>query len=343
MAQWTKKQRLEAVMNGEPADRPLISAWRHFPERENDPVEFAAAMLEFQEKYDWDFLKLQPRGIYQQENWGNVYDYAHYNDVIPALVRHLIHSADDLQLIQKLPGTSGTFGEQLTSLRLIKARANEDIPVFATLFTPIGVLLNLCGFRSVGRYRKSPREESGLIRLLQEDPEGVHRALHSIAETLAEYAGEVLKAGADGVYYAALGMAREHYMTLGEWNEFVRPYDLIVLEALKAKPVILHTCGIDANPQRFADWPIEALHWAESASGNPSIEESWSWIGSKAISGGVDERLFGTGAADSIHNLAVKAAKAHRNRPFILSPECSISVHTFDDELQAFRSSVETI
>lgn len=343
MAAWTRRQRWEAVMKGEPADRPLISAWRHFPELENEPESFAAAMLDFQEKYDWDFLKLQPRGVYQHENWGNVYDYSRYNDVIPVLVEHLLHSVADVSRIQKISGTGGTFGEQLTAISLVKAKADADVPVVATLFTPIGVLLNLCGSRSVGRYRESPREESSLIKLLYADRQEAHRALRAIAETLAEYAGEVLKAGADGVYYAALGMAREQYLSLDEWNEFVRPYDQIVLEALGSKPVMLHTCGIKANPQRFADFPVAALHWAESAPGNPSIAEGWSWSGSKAIAGGVDERLFGTGAAQRIFEAAVRSARAHREHPFILSPECSVSVQTYADELQAFRSSIEEL
>lgn len=343
MAQWTKRERFEAVLSGEPADRALVSAWRHFPEQENNPETFARAMIEFEQAFDWDFLKLQPRGIYQHENWGNVYDYNHYNDVIPTLIKHAIEDEAGLDQVKRISGTAGTFGEQLTSLKLIKSQINPEIPVVQTIFTPIGVLLNLCGFRSVGRYRESPRDESDLIKLFYKNPQGVHQALKAIAETLAEYAQATVQAGADGVYYAALGMAREGYMTLPEWEEFTKPYDLMVLEALKPIPVILHTCGISANPQRFADFPIHGLHWAESAPGNPLIHDSWSWLGKKAGSGGVDERLFGTGAAQQIAKLAQASVLSQKGHPFILSPECSVSIKTQTDELQALRNSVEQV
>ena len=32
---WTKKERFEAVLNHELADRPPVSAWRHFTENEH--------------------------------------------------------------------------------------------------------------------------------------------------------------------------------------------------------------------------------------------------------------------------------------------------------------------
>ena len=33
---WSKQERMAAVMNGEPADRPPVTAYRHFPGYEED-------------------------------------------------------------------------------------------------------------------------------------------------------------------------------------------------------------------------------------------------------------------------------------------------------------------
>ena len=35
MSNWTKKQRVEAVLHGELADRPPITCYHHFPEFEH--------------------------------------------------------------------------------------------------------------------------------------------------------------------------------------------------------------------------------------------------------------------------------------------------------------------
>lgn len=59
---WTKKERFEAVLNHELADRPPVSAWRHFTENEHSGADlFVETMLKWQNTYDWDYVKLQPR------------------------------------------------------------------------------------------------------------------------------------------------------------------------------------------------------------------------------------------------------------------------------------------
>jgi len=341
MSSWTKRKRLESIINGKLADRPPISAWRHFPEQENNPKDLAKVLIEFQRKYDWDFMKINPKAVYYHEAWGNEYDYSVYKDVVPTMIKHVIHDAEDLKKINELPGNEGVFAEQLETIKLIKQEMRDEVPLFMTIFCPIGVLLNLCGERSLGRYRKANREDSLLIKLLEKDREGVHKALAAISRTLARYAAATIKAGTDGVFYAALGMAREGWMTYKEWEEFVKPYDLIVLEELKSSLTILHTCGIYGNPQRFIDYPINVIHWAQSAPGNPPILGSEKWIGDKIPMGGVDERLFGQNKSMEIKRRALKQLEVNYDIPFILAPDCSVSINTLDEELRAFRDSVD--
>ena len=209
MSAWTKRQRIESVMNGEPADRPPVSAWRHFTDSEQNSQDLARAMVAFQLKYDWDFMKINPRAVYYPEVWGNEYDFSIYNDVQPKMLKHIINNAEDLRRIDERPGDKGVLGEQLEGVKLIKQELRDEVPLFQTIFTPIGVLLNLCGEPALGRYRKSFREDSLLIKLFKEDRKGVHKALTAIARTLSKYASSTIKAGADGVFYAALGMARD--------------------------------------------------------------------------------------------------------------------------------------
>lgn len=342
MGSWTKKQRVAALMSGEAADRPPVMAWQHFVGLEKRAEDLVRAEIEFQHKYDWDLLKINPRAVYYHEVWGNEYDYSKYNGVIPACTRKTIESSRDLYKITEKSSTNSILREQISIVRKIVGAIGDDVPVLQTVFTPIGVLLNLCGARSLGRYREAPREESPIIRLFKQDRAGVHRALLAIANTLADYVASILAAGADGIFYAALGMSREGYMTLDEWEEFVRPYDLIVLDALRNHFAILHTCGMFSNPQRFADYPVQIIHWAETAPGNTSLAASVDWIGDKAIMGGVNEQLFGTGAAEQIAACAAHSVQAHARRPFILAPECSVAPNTSEDEYRALRAAVES-
>lgn len=342
MNTWTKWQRVEAVLNGELADRPPVTCYHHFPEFEHGGAELMAkTFLEFQKRYDWDFIKMSPRAVYYYEAWGNIYDYDNYNDVVPMRTSNLVQDYRDLDKICEMTGDEAIWAEQYETARLVVRGAANDIPVFAGAFTPIGILLNLCGYRSIGRYRESSREESRLIKLCMEHPQKVHRALKNIANTMAKYCENMKKTGVTGVFYAALGMARTDYFTMEEWNEFCKPYDLIVMEPIKDMPNLVHTCGIYGNPDRFTDYPCKAIHWAASASGNPPMKSSTSWLKGKIAMGGCDERPFGEDKAGLIDAICQRTLTSMKETPFIMAPECSVSPKTLDSELIAFRTSVE--
>lgn len=342
MSSWTKRDRFNAVLAGEMPDRTPISAWRHFTDCEHSgPGVLAKTMLDFQAKYDWDYLKINPRAVYYHEAWGNVYDYEHYNDVVPARIKTVVQERSDLDKIEQLAGDQGVFAEMLSAVRQVVEGTNHEVPVFQTVFTPIGILLNLCGMRSLGRYRESSRDGSPVIQMIQEDGALVHKAMKAISLTIADYVSALSKTGADGIFYAALGMARTGYFTREEWEEFVKPYDMIVLEALGGMKSMIHTCGIYSNPEWFTDYPVDIIHWAASATGNTPIVGSASWLKGKVAMGGVDERPFGENKPEEIARLAKITLDGMGNQPFLMAPDCSVSIRTLDSELRAFRNSVE--
>ncbi len=338
---WTKRDRVMAVLSGEVPDRPPVTAYRHFPGMEFEGKDLARVMVDFQNEYDWDWIKINCCAVYYYEQWGNQYDYNNYEGNVPHRESWAVHSPADLARIGECPGDSGAFARQLESIRLIRAEVGLELPVIQTVFSPIAVLLNLCGGRSPGRYRPAPREECVLLNYFREHREQTHQALKNIARSLADYASHCVKAGADGIFFAEMGLAREGYLTFEEWKEFIEPYDLIVLEGTDGHPSILHTCGIYGNPGRFLSYPIQALHWAESAPGNPPIAGSEKWLGKIAAMGGVDERLFGTGAEDKIAAMARASVAANRGRPFLLAPECTVDMTSSPAELKALREAAE--
>lgn len=338
---WTKHERMKAVLSGEIADRPPVTAYRHFPGMELEGSKLAEAMVGFQRKYDWDWMKVNPAAVYYYEVWGNEYDYNNYESNVPHRNSYAIHGIEDMEKITIKPGNAEPFARQLEAVRLIRAAVGSELPVFHSIFSPAAILLNLCGDRSPGRYRESARDGILLLDYFHNHREETHRALRNITETMYDYTKRSIQAGADGIFFACMGLAREGYLTLEEWEEFVKPYDKALLEALNGKPAILHTCGIYGNPERFVDYGVQAIHWAESAPGNPPIAGSQSWLGKIAAMGGVDERLFGTGAEKKISIMAEASVKQNRNRPFLLAPECTVDMTTSDAELNALREAAE--
>lgn len=340
---WTKKERIDAVLSGKRADRVPVSAWRHFTEDEHSGADrWAKSMLKFQEKYDWDFIKLQPRASLFCEAWGQTYDYDNYgSNVVAPCTKHLFDYdtlETDLNKINVL-NDSEVFNDAVAGVKQVIA-AMPDVPVIQTIFCPGAIFEMFFGALPSGRYRATSRV-GGIVEAITRYPEKTAQAMQNITDSLIIYAQKLKEVGTYGVFYSSAALARDGYLTLQEWQEYVKKYDLQIIEALKPMKIMLHTCGINANPERFADYPIDILHWADSANGNPKLNSASEWLPNAIPAGGCDERVFGQGKVAEIKALTKTTLERMGNKPFILCPDCSLSIKSTNEELKAFRNSVE--
>lgn len=337
---WNKQERMSAVLSGERADRPPVSAWRHFIEKEHSgPKLFAETMLKWQHDWDWDYVKLQPRASYYEEAWGGVFDFDDYEGVLPKVVKGPISSVEDLDKIVELAGDFGPFGQELEAVRLVQDGVADGAPILQTMMCPTSVLQKLCAVNPIGRYRAASREDL-MVTLMHEQPELVHKTLTNITRSLASYSKLLAAQGVYGIFYGATGLSRTGYLTREEWDTFVKPYDLQMMEAMKPMKIMVHACGMQVNPEWFSNYPIDILHWPESATGNPALDTAPQWLG-KSITpmGGCDERLFGQNKAEEIGAATRSTLKRMKDIPFVLAPDCSLALSTYDDELKAFLAA----
>jgi uroporphyrinogen decarboxylase len=336
MSNWQRKERFEAILSGERADRPIVSGWRHFLDMEQNAHDLAETTISFTKKFDWDWVKINPRATYYAEVWGNTYDFCDYQSVFPRQIKAVISKPADVWDIQVMRA-SGTdpLIEQLQAVKQIR-EGLPDTPLVQTIFSPLTVLLFLAGQSSYVKGTVYGSENPlPLKELFNYQPAGVHRALHAIAVTLADYVTELEHAGVDGIFYAVTGTAHPELFDEPAFNEFSRQYDAIVLEAAQGKR-ILHTCGPYAHPERFQDYPIDGISWDTKAAGNIDLTASL-----KATKvGGVDHSLFAKNDINSIRNQADEALRTTANEPFILAPNCSIPVNVTDEALRELHHSV---
>ncbi|MDR2252381.1 MAG: hypothetical protein LBD97_00720, partial [Bifidobacteriaceae bacterium] len=118
------------------------------------------------------------------------------------------------------------------------------------------------------------------------DRAGTHRALRAIAQTLADYVLLLREAGADGLVYVVANTTS----TLGDsYWEFAAPYDHIALDGAAGIPRIVHTCGAQAHPQWFEDFPLEGINWDTFEPTNPGPDA----LTKKVFVGGVSAELLG--------------------------------------------------
>ena len=140
-----QRERVEATLRGSERDRPPVSFWRHFYEKENSASGLAEAMLAFQGKYDWDFMKVNPRASYHGEGWGLKVRFRGEEGLKPERIDYPIKDPRDWGKVKSLPLDEGALAEQIQALELIRKGLGQEIPMVQTLFTPLSIAGDLVG------------------------------------------------------------------------------------------------------------------------------------------------------------------------------------------------------
>jgi uroporphyrinogen decarboxylase len=331
MDQMNKRERVQAALQGKPVDRPPISFWRHFFEKEASAAGLAEAMLGFQRTYDWDFMKVNPRACYHAEPWGCRFQFSGQPDIGPKLIEAAVKTPDDWRQIRPVSPTTGAFDEQLEALRLIKEGLGGQVPFVETVFTPLSVAGRLVGSDEVMREH------------LERYPERVHEALEAITVTFEGFARACLEVGVDGLFYATTGWATYDQLTDAEYEEFGRPYDVRVLKAADGAPFnILHVCRSHNMLWKLMDYPTQAVNWATTDATNPQIGEVWQ-RSHRPIIGGVDHVETLRHGTPVVIAGQVRSAVGQTREGLLIGPGCSISPQTPAANLRAARATVDEL
>ncbi|MHB8571925.1 MAG: uroporphyrinogen decarboxylase family protein [Candidatus Dormibacteria bacterium] len=318
------RERFETALAGGVPDRVPVAAWGHFYQDEWDPARLAAATLAARARHDWDWVKLNPRATYFAEAFGGEY-LPGSGATGPSLTRPALPTGDWSQ-VHALDGVSGVFDEHLQALRLVRSGIGPDIPLLATIFSPLTVANYLVG-----------RDLGALHASLRGDPAPVEHALSELATTLSRYAAACLSAGADGIFFAVSGHARKGSLSREEFDRFGVAHDLAVLRGLEGGHV-LHLCGDDVHLDLADRYPVRALSLAPSPS-NPHLSALREGT-SRALMTGVHQELMLSGAAADVARSARAAVSASEGRGFLLAPGCSVSPAAPVENLEALAFAV---
>ena len=321
----TNRERVLAALRGEPVDRVPLAFWLHDFAAENDVATFVTESLRLARTFGWDYLKPQSRAQCFAEAWGLTYTPSGARAVQYTRTRAPCAGAADLARLRPAEADAGALGEQLQALRLIRAGVGPDTPIIWTVFSPMMVV----PFLLAGGVEQA-------TAIAREAPAALDHALAALADTLAAYAREALRAGADGLFYAT-NVARRGLLSPAECRRFQRPWDLRVLEAVAAAPFnMLHVCGAAAHLDEFVDYPAHAFSWAASES-NPSLSDVRRKTGRAVVGGLPAKPLIATLTPGVIAERARAAVREMDGRGLLLGPECSINPETPEALMHAAR------
>lgn len=322
----TGRDRVRSAIQGKPVDRVPVALWRHFPNEDQKAESLAAAHVAFQKKYEWDFLKVTPAAGYYGDDWGLRASYKPN----PAGTRHYtdrpVKKPGDWGHLKSLDVTAGVYGRELHALRLIRD-ALPDTLLLSTIFSPLTIARTLSG-------------DQALVRYLRENPEDLHRGLERIADITAYFAAETLSAGSDGVFFATQ-CATTEYLTVEEYEEFGRPYDLRVLDAASRGELrLLHIHGKGIMFDQLTDYPVEVINWHDRRT-PPSLKEAGERY-SGCLAGGVDEwETLLKGSTQTIAAEVKDAIAETGGVRLIVGAGCTIPIDVSEDRLKIVRTAVD--
>jgi uroporphyrinogen decarboxylase len=301
--------RIRATLEGRQVDRPAYSFWTHFPEIDLDPPAIAAATVDFARPLALDFIKAMPNGLYAVEDWGVVPDFSAIAGGGAAKVtRSAVDAPDDWTRIRRRDPTAGALGRELDHLRRLVAAFGPDVPVLATVFSPLTIAKKL-GPEVFGAH-------------LASHPQRVRDALGEIAATTADFARAAITLGCAGVFFAVQdatsATGAERYGALGV------PFDRIALAgAASGWFNVIHMHGDDVLFDLLAGYPVHALNWHVGET-PPTIAQYRAGGGTKPVVGGLRRMPITAGDRAAVRADLAAALGTDGGRGVIVSPGCVI-------------------
>src|SRR5262249_49040085 len=158
-------------LHGDAVDRPPLSFWGHVYHRESSAEELVAHTVERWRRFQWDWVKLNPRKHYHVEPWGVRYRYSGVPDEKPVLATYPVHLVGDWDRIGEMPPDAGALGEQLEAVREPRAALPNDVPLLQTVFTPLAILAEMT------------EPPARLKQALTTDAQRIERAITAVTRT----------------------------------------------------------------------------------------------------------------------------------------------------------------
>lgn len=218
----TQADLVRAALAREATPRPPYGFWTHYPGIDRDPVAIARETVTFARATRQAFMKSMPNGLYAVEDWGVRADFSEIAAGGAAKVAaRPIAAREDWARIKRLDPASGSLGRELRHLALLVEALGPEVPVLATVFSPVTTAKKVSG--------------AAFARPAETHPALVRAALDTIAATTADFAERAIALGCAGVFFAvqdATGSAGE-----AAWRSLGLDHDLAALQGARGRLV----------------------------------------------------------------------------------------------------------
>ena len=338
MEEMTKRERVLAALKGDTVDRVPLSFFGHNRQAERTTNTNAVFLINQNRKFGWDFIKINLSSSYYGEAWGCKYRWDAKRSPAEGLliVNPIIKTAEDFKKLPRIAPTNDVLIDQIKVAKLLSEELKGSVFCAHTIFAP----LTIAGFLA-GSVARHPSELVLIRKIMRENPEALHEGLSTISQSMADYAREAIRAGADGIFMTNTTWTRD-VVTEDEYMAFGVPYDLPIFEAAKQEGAafnIMHMCRENIMFNILSDYPVEILSYDNVNPRNPSLSEALVKT-DKALWAGIRPKTLLNGPVEAIQDEVRDALEQTMGRRFLLGPCCSISYKVPDAHLIAAKEAL---
>jgi uroporphyrinogen decarboxylase len=318
---------MEDCLSGRTPDRPPVSLWRHFPVDDQNPETLSEAVFQFQNLYDWDFVKVTPASSFCIRDYGVVDEWRGNPEGTREYITRPIQMPQRWNALKPLDVHSGALKSQLLCLEKLLKRLPKDTPILQTIFDPMSQAKNLAG-----------RQE--LLVHMRQFPDLLHKGLEILCENNIRFIRECKKIGIDGIFLA-VQHAQVELVSREEFGQFVYPYALRILdEVTDLWCNLLHIHGKGIYFTELSTLPVEVFNWHDQET-DPSLSKGKETVNGVVCGGLKQWDTLAYGTPDTVQIEAERAITETRGTRFILGTGCVMPVIAPHGNISTVRQSVE--
>ena len=325
---FSHKTRLQRIINGDDTDRTPIALWRHFPVDDQYPETLAKSILDYQNKFDFDLIKITPASSFCIKDWGVQDSWKGNTEGTREFLEPKFKNPNELFEIQALDTSATHLQNQLKALEIIVSNKDENTPVLQTIFSPLAQLKNLVGKENLPFY-------------IRAYPDQVLKTLDVITQTTKKFLSKCISLKIDGVFYA-VQHAQYSLLSVEEFRIFGKYFDLELLDITKSLWLnMIHLHGDHVMYDEILDYPCEILNWHDRKT-QPDLktgQDKWK----KTVCGGLKQwETMAYGTPELVEDEAIDAIRSMSNKHLLLGTGCVMPIITPDANIWAAINVAKT-
>lgn len=320
------RARMEDCISLKPMEQNPIAFWRHFPVDDQDPESFAAALINFQDTFDFDFIKVTPASSFCLRDWGTKDLWKGSTEGTREITHYVIQNPDDWEKLKVLDPNNGSLFNQWKCLQAITEKYNHATPVIQTVFSPLAQAKNLVG-------------KDKLLIHLHQHPQQLLKGLETITESTLLFIEKCCEMKIDGVFFA-VQHAQKSLLTPGEFDQFCSPFDMRILQSAENLWLnMVHIHGEDIYFEKVSNYPAAILNWHDRHT-YPALSQARKLFNG-VLCGGISQwESMAWGEPEKVRGEAIEALNATQRTGFILGTGCVLPIITPFGNILAARKSV---